>query len=153
MAERAANPEYEAYHLVVAGQAVPNALGPELFEGVIDLLDNQLGCGRDKIKLDALLVDDLNADSLDLVELVMSIEEFMTQHRAELSAANAPEQFEISDEDAELIGRVRHIFDYTNVRVLGDKTVLDAWVVKRKREVNAYLEEGGKAPKYKDIDE
>ena len=51
-----------------------------------------------EVKLEASFVDDLNADSLDLVELVMSLEEeFGT---------------EISDEDAERIRTVQDATDY-----------------------------------------
>ena len=53
---------------------------------------------EDEVKPEASFVDDLNADSLDLVELIMSLEEeFGT---------------EISDEDAEKIRTVQDAVDY-----------------------------------------
>ena len=62
----------------------------EAFAGVDALLD--------EVRPDASFVDDLNADSLDLVELIMSLEEeFGT---------------EISDEDAERIRTVQDAVDY-----------------------------------------
>jgi acyl carrier protein len=58
----------------------------------------QLGVDEDEVKPEASFVDDLNADSLDLVELIMSLEE-------EFGA-------EISDEDAENIRTVQDAVDY-----------------------------------------
>jgi acyl carrier protein len=58
----------------------------------------QLGVDEDEVKPEASFVDDLNADSLDLVELIMSLEEeFGT---------------EISDEDAEKIRTVQDAVEY-----------------------------------------
>lgn len=42
---------------------------------VIDIIVEQLGVDRDDVTLDKSLVEDLNADSLDLTELIMTIEE------------------------------------------------------------------------------
>jgi acyl carrier protein len=62
----------------------------------------QLGADEDEVKPEASFVDDLNADSLDLVELIMSLEEeFGT---------------EISDEDAEKIRTVQDAVDYIDER-------------------------------------
>src|SRR5437868_1313165 len=62
------------------------------------LVVEQLGVEEDEVKPEASFVDDLNADSLDLVELIMSLEEeFGT---------------EISDEDAEKIRTVQDAADY-----------------------------------------
>lgn len=65
---------------------------------VIDIIANQLGVEKDKIALDSHVVDDLGADSLDVVELVMALEEAF--------------DIEIPDEDAEKIRTVKDIFDY-----------------------------------------
>ena len=65
----------------------------------------QLGVDEDEVKPEASFVDDLNADSLDLVELIMSLEE-------EFGA-------EISDEDAENIRTVQDAVDY--IEEHGDK--------------------------------
>src|SRR4029079_15559590 len=62
----------------------------------------QLGVEEDEVKPEASFVVDLNADSLDLVELIMSLEEeFGT---------------EISDEDAEKIRTVGDAVDYIDER-------------------------------------
>lgn len=42
---------------------------------VIDLIVEQLGVDKDEVSLDKSFVEDLNADSLDLTELVMTLEE------------------------------------------------------------------------------
>jgi acyl carrier protein len=64
---------------------------------------DQLGVEEDQVTPSASFVDDLNADSLDLVELIMSIEE-------EFSADGS--QVEISDEDAEKIQTVQDAIDF-----------------------------------------
>jgi len=60
----------------------------------------QLGVSEDEVKPEASFVDDLGADSLDLVELVMALEEEFGQ--------------EIPDEDAEKITTVQDAIDYIN---------------------------------------
>jgi acyl carrier protein len=66
------------------------------------IIAEQLGVKADEIKNDASFVDDLGADSLDTVELVMALEE----------------EFEtvIPDEDAEKITTVQQAIDYINSR-------------------------------------
>ena len=54
--------------------------------------------------MEASFIDDLNADSLDLVELIMSMEE-------EFSPEDG-EQIEISDDDAEKIRTVKDAVDF-----------------------------------------
>ena len=46
-----------------------------VFEKVRDAIVAQLGCDAEKVTEDALLIDDLKADSLDIVELVMDLEQ------------------------------------------------------------------------------
>lgn len=65
---------------------------------VVDIIANQLGVEKDMVVPDAHVVDDLGADSLDVVELVMALEEAF--------------DIEIPDEDAEKIRTVKDIFDY-----------------------------------------
>ena len=68
------------------------------YERLKKIIVEQLGVDEAEIKPEASFVDDLNADSLDLVELVMSLEEeFGT---------------EISDEDAGRIRTVQDAVDY-----------------------------------------
>jgi acyl carrier protein len=70
------------------------------YERLSKIVVEQLGVEEDQVKPEASFVDDLNADSLDLVELVMSLEEeFGT---------------EISDEQAERIRTVQDATDYVD---------------------------------------
>lgn len=46
-----------------------------IFEKVKDILIDQLDCEEEKVTLEASITDDLGADSLDIVDLVMSLEE------------------------------------------------------------------------------
>jgi acyl carrier protein len=73
------------------------------FERVRDLIVEQLGVEEDQVTSNASFVDDLNADSLDLVELIMSMEEEFSKEGVEI---------EISDEDAEKIQTVQDAVDY-----------------------------------------
>ena len=46
-----------------------------VFDRVKSLMANQLNISQDKITMDANIVNDLGADSLDVVEMLMSLEE------------------------------------------------------------------------------
>ena len=74
-----------------------------VFERVRRLIVEQLGVEEDQVVPSASFVDDLNADSLDLVELIMSMEEEFSKDGRTL---------EISDEDAEKIVTVQDAVDY-----------------------------------------
>ncbi len=74
-----------------------------VFERVRKLIVEQLGVEEDQVVPTASFVDDLNADSLDLVELIMSMEEEFSKDGQTL---------EISDEDAEKIVTVQDAVDY-----------------------------------------
>ncbi len=67
-------------------------------ERVVDIVAEQLGVDKDKIKRDTHFVNDLGADSLDTVELVMELEE----------------EFDISipEDAADKIQRVGEAIDY-----------------------------------------
>ncbi len=65
---------------------------------VIKVIAEKLGVEKSEIVLDASLVDDLGADSLDLVELVMTMEEEF--------------DIEIPDEDAEKLVTVKDAIEY-----------------------------------------
>jgi acyl carrier protein len=66
------------------------------------IIAEQLGLKAEEIKNDASFVDDLGADSLDTVELVMALEEEF--------------ETEIPDEEAEKITTVQHAIDYIKAR-------------------------------------
>lgn len=85
---------------------------PTVYERVRTLIVDQLGVEEEQATPNASFVDDLNADSLDLVELIMSIEE-------EFSADG--EQIEISDEDAEKIQTVQDAIDYIHDQGVEDE--------------------------------
>jgi acyl carrier protein len=74
-----------------------------LFERVRDVVVAQLKVSAEEVTAEASLVDDLRADSLDIVDLTIAIEEAFAD-----DAAN----FEISDEDAENIRVVQDIIDF-----------------------------------------
>ncbi len=69
-------------------------------ERVRKIVIEQLGVKDDEVKEDASFVDDLGADSLDTVELVMALEEEF--------------ETEIPDDEAEKITTVRQAIDYIN---------------------------------------
>ena len=71
-------------------------------EQVRSIIAEQLGLKADEIKNDASFVDDLGADSLDTVELVMALEEEF--------------ETEIPDEEAEKITTVQQAIDYILAR-------------------------------------
>ncbi len=62
------------------------------------IVSEQLGVSPDEVKPEASFIDDLGADSLDTVELVMAFEEEF--------------EIEIPDEDAEGIATVKNAVDY-----------------------------------------
>ena len=74
-----------------------------VFERVRKIIAEQLGVDEDNIAPKTSFVEDLNADSLDLVELIMSLEEEFGQ---------GGQGFEISDEDAEKIVTVQDAVNY-----------------------------------------
>ena len=85
---------------------------PTVYERVRTLIVDQLGVEEEQTTPNASFVDDLNADSLDLVELIMSIEEeFSTEGQ----------QMEISDEDAEKIQTVQDAIDYIHDQGVEDE--------------------------------
>ena len=81
-----------------------------IFEGVKKIIVEQLGVDEKEVVPSASFVDDLGADSLDLVELIMSLEE---------EFSNPSQKIEIPDEDAEKILTVQDAVDY--IRDLGVK--------------------------------
>ncbi|MFC1862128.1 acyl carrier protein [Chloroflexota bacterium] len=74
-----------------------------IFERVKKIIVDQLGAEDAEVLPSANFVDDLGADSLDLVELIMSIEE---------EFSDSSQKIEIPDEDAEKIVTVQDAVDY-----------------------------------------
>lgn len=75
-------------------------MADSILDRVKKIVVEQLGVDEADVVATASFVDDLNADSLDLVELIMSLEEEFG--------------LEISDEDAEKIKTVQDALDYIN---------------------------------------
>ncbi len=79
------------------------------FERIKNIIVEQLGVDEKDVVPSATFLDDLNADSLDLVELIMAIEE---------EFSDAKIKIEIPDEDVEKIKTVQDAVDYVN-NILG----------------------------------
>jgi acyl carrier protein len=71
-------------------------------EKVIDIIVDKLGVDRAEVTPEAVFVDDLGADSLDLVELIMAMEEEFGM--------------EIADEDAEKLRTVQDVISFISTR-------------------------------------
>jgi acyl carrier protein len=69
---------------------------------VIDIIVDKLGVDRAEVTPEAVFVDDLGADSLDLVELIMAMEEEFGM--------------EIADEDAEKLRTVQDVISFVSAR-------------------------------------
>ncbi|MGD0283419.1 MAG: acyl carrier protein [Dissulfurispiraceae bacterium] len=72
-------------------------------EKVKEIISKQLGVDQSEVTPEASFVEDLGADSLDTVELVMAFEEAFN--------------IEIPDEDAEKIAKVKDAVDYIQKKV------------------------------------
>ena len=73
------------------------------FEKIREIIVEQLGVEEEKVTLEARFKEDLEADSLDLVELIMAFEDKFGG--------------EISDEEAQDIKTVRQAVDYLQARM------------------------------------
>jgi acyl carrier protein len=74
-----------------------------VLERLKKIVVEQLGVEEDQVVPKASFVDDLNADSLDLVELIMAMEE---------EFSDGSKQIRIPDKDAENIKTVQNAIDY-----------------------------------------
>ncbi|MCF8000728.1 MAG: acyl carrier protein [Halanaerobiales bacterium] len=70
----------------------------EVLDRIVKVVSEELAISEEEITEDASFIDDLGADSLDVVELIMALEEEF--------------DIEIPDEDAEEIGTVSDAVDY-----------------------------------------
>ena len=77
-----------------------------VFDRVRDVVVKQLKVSPDEVKPEASLVDDLRADSLDIVDLTIAIEEAFADDA----------EFEIRDEDAENIKTIQDILDFLSAQ-------------------------------------
>jgi acyl carrier protein len=84
---------------------------PTVFERIRKIVVEQLGVEESEVVPTASFVDDLGADSLDLVELIMSLEE---------EFGKPGQKVEIPDEDAEKIVTVQDAIDYIHERGIKD---------------------------------
>lgn len=75
----------------------------EVFEKVKNIIIEQLGVTEATVTLEASFIDDLGADSLDIVELIMALEEEF--------------DIEIPDSDAEKVVTVGDVVDYIKENV------------------------------------
>lgn len=69
-----------------------------IFEKIKEVIIEQLGVEEDAVKLDTSFIDDLGADSLDIVELIMALEEEF--------------DLQIPDSEAEKIMTVNDVVEY-----------------------------------------
>ena len=70
----------------------------DIFDRVKEIIVEQLGVAEDSVKEEASFIDDLGADSLDIVELIMALEEEF--------------DIEIPDTDAEKVVTVVDVVEY-----------------------------------------
>ena len=70
----------------------------EVFENVKNIIVEQLGAKESSVTMEASFIDDLGADSLDIVELIMALEEEFN--------------IEIPDADAEKVVTVSDVVEY-----------------------------------------
>ncbi len=70
----------------------------EVFDKVKEIIVEQLGVAEDTVEMESSFIDDLGADSLDIVELIMALEEEF--------------DIEIPDADAEKVVTVSDVVEY-----------------------------------------
>ncbi len=75
----------------------------EVFEKIKEIIVEQLGVAETSVTMEASFIDDLGADSLDIVELVMALEEEF--------------DIEIPDADAEKVVTVADVVEYIKENV------------------------------------
>ena len=82
-----------------------------IYERLKKIVVEQLGVEDEEVVPSASFVDDLGADSLDLVELIMALEE---------EFSDSSQKIEIPDEDAEKIATIQDTVDYLRDRGIKD---------------------------------
>ena len=84
---------------------------PSVLDRVREITADKLSVDMDEIQPESSFTDDLNADSLDVVELIMAFEE---------EFGNDDQPLEIPDEDAEGIATVKDAVDYLKSNGVSD---------------------------------
>ena len=82
-----------------------------VYDRVKNVVVDRLGVEESAIAMEASFVDDLNADSLDLVELIMAFEEEFSDGDTTLK---------ISDEDAEQIRTIQNAVEFIKSKGVSD---------------------------------
>ncbi len=82
-----------------------------VFERVRDIAADKLSIEPDDIKRESSFTNDLNADSLDVVELIMALEEEFSEGGTEV---------EISDDDAEGLNTVNDVLSFLETKGFSD---------------------------------
>jgi acyl carrier protein len=102
---RTSSASRRGFHLQYPGRHLPQRFShmSSIEERVKKIVIEQLGVKEEEVTANASFVDDLGADSLDTVELVMALEEEF--------------ECEIPDEDAEKITSVQQAIDYVKAHV------------------------------------
>jgi len=80
------------------------AMADNAEERLRKIIAEQLGVSEEEVVPEASFIDDLNADSLEMVDLIISLEEEFG--------------IQVSDEDAERIKTVKDALDYLNDRLV-----------------------------------
>lgn len=78
------------------------ASNEEISERIVSIIVEQLGVSKEEVVPQASFIEDLGADSLDIVELIMALEEEY--------------EMEIPDEDAEKIQTVQDVISYVQTK-------------------------------------
>ena len=84
---------------------------PTVFERVREITADKLSIETEDIKPESSFTNDLNADSLDVVELIMALEEEFSVDGQEV---------EISDEDAEGLNTVNDVLSFLTTKGISD---------------------------------
>ena len=71
-----------------------------MFEKIREIIADKLSVSEEEVNLESSFIDDLNADSLDIVELIMALEDEL--------------EMEIPDEDVEKFTTVGDVVSYIN---------------------------------------
>ena len=87
----------------------------EILERIKKVIENQLGIEPDDIKLESTFFEDLDADSLDIVELILTFEEAF--------------KVDISDEAAAEMSSVQDVFNFVK-KILAEKGQSNHLIIK-----------------------